>query len=191
MPDSADQQLSRQQRKLLQKKLVRELQKKEAEKSTSQEKLKSYAILAVAAAIILYIVYLIVTSPPPVTPTGPFTSEPVHWHADLAIYLCGERKLIPAPFGEEPLGLPLLHTHTDRRIHIEGQILKKEDIALGKFFDAIGVDFSETSIMDFKNDSQCNNGKPNKVSMTVNGQPNSEFRNFSPKDGDSIEIRYE
>ena len=57
--------------------------------------------------------------------------------------------------------------------------------------DTISVDFSETSIMDYKNDGQCNDGKQNKVSMTVNDTPNNEFRNFVPKDGDYIEIRYE
>ncbi len=98
---------------------------------------------------------------------------------------------MPAPKGEHHLGLPLLHTHEDQLIHIEGQIWKKEDIMFGAYMDAINVPFSEDHILDFANGNQCNDGKLNKVHMFVNSKESLEFRQYIIHDKDKIEIRYE
>lgn len=122
---------------------------------------------------------------------GPYTAGVVHWHASLQVFACGIFKEMPAPFGDAHLGSPLLHTHSDRLVHIEGKIWRKEDIMLGKYMDNIGVDFAQDRILDYVNGNECNDGKENKVRMEVNGKENFEFRNYIINDGDKIEIRYE
>jgi hypothetical protein len=109
----------------------------------------------------------------------------VHWHATPVIELCGEEKAIPVA----PIIDHLLHTHEDRLIHIEGAIPNAAAISLGKFFDNINVKFSETEIFDKTNGDVCaNTGQAGNVSMTVNGQASTAFREYSPRDGDVIKI---
>ncbi len=55
--------------------------------------------------------------------------------------------------------------------------MKKEDATLGAFFDAIGVTFTNESIMEVKNDDLCN-GKPGKLKMFVNDKPRRDFRDY-------------
>ena len=117
----------------------------------------------------------------------PFTKTPVHWHVLMDIEICGEKRELPrAPpgasraHGQAFLGIPLMHTHDDNIIHIEGQIRKREEIALGRFLDVINVRFSENEIMEKQNGDACPNGQAGSVKMFVNGRPNNEFRDYIP-----------
>lgn len=107
-----------------------------------------------------------------------------HWHAKIDIVLCGEHKNLPfSPPGQSHKGAPTLHSHDDNKMHIEteGQIMKRNQISLGKFMDAVGVTFSATEIMDKKNGDLClNSTTPGSVKMFVNELPNTEFRDYVP-----------
>ncbi len=123
----------------------------------------------------------------------PYTSSQVHWHASLQVFTCGNYREMPKPVGADDahLGQPLLHTHKDGLIHIEGRVYRKGDIALGKYMDNIGVKFDSDKILDYVNGDGCKDGKENTVNMKVNGKENSELRDYVIQDGDKIEVRYE
>lgn len=125
--------------------------------------------------------------------TTTYTDAPVHWHAAFEVELCGKKQDFSSYGGAgHHAGLPLLHTHGDGVIHIEGRIIEKQDIALGRFFDAIDVPFDRDRIMDKKNGDECSPGKPGQVKMFVNGEPNTEFRDFVGKyteKGEDTQIR--
>lgn len=115
-----------------------------------------------------------------------YTDREVHWHAYFDITLCGKKVDLPCNketpgivHGENFCGQPMFHHHFDNTVHIEGLIKKKEDIALGKFFDIIGVPFDKDKIMDKKNGDLCD-GKPGVLKMYVNDQPRTDFRDYVP-----------
>ena len=114
-----------------------------------------------------------------------YIDHEVHWHALVDISICGQHRDLPrANSGElvhdQPYrGIPLMHAHDDNVIHIEGLIQKKEDILLGRFFDAIDVSFDKDRIMDVKNGDLCD-GKPGVLKMFVNDQPRKDFRDYVP-----------
>ncbi len=63
---------------------------------------------------------------------------PVHWHADIEIWACGREVELRDPKGiSNKIGTSTLHEHNDKRIHLEGVVLKPEDASLGKFFRVI------------------------------------------------------
>ena len=111
--------------------------------------------------------------------TQPYTSGPVHWHAKIDVEICGVNypleKFGSAGMMEGPM---LTHTHGDGVIHVEGQVWKKEDIALGNFFDGFGLTFTNTSIIDKKNGDLCSDGKSGTLRMYVNNQQNTDFRDY-------------
>lgn len=68
---------------------------------------------------------------------------PVHYHADLEIWGCGREYDLINPTGwSNKIGTPTLHEHNDKRIHLEGVIVEKQDASLGKFFKVIGGQIS-------------------------------------------------
>ncbi len=121
------------------------------------------------------------------TPEATYTAAPVHWHAKIDIEVCGEKRDLPGPKDGSKGGPDELHHHHgDNTWHIEGRILRKEDIALGTFFDAMNIPFDRDRIMEKKNGDLCSPankvaaipGKPGSVKMFVNGKPNDQFRDF-------------
>ncbi|MDO8505375.1 MAG: hypothetical protein Q7S48_02265 [bacterium] len=139
-------------------------------------------LVALVGAAVYFWKYLKAT-----TPEALYTAAPVHWHAKFEVVLCGEKQdFTPYGAGAQHAGSSLLHSHGDEVIHIEGQIMKKEDIAIGKFFDSIDVPFDRDRIMSKKNGDECPSvtlgagGKPGQVKMFVNDEPNDEFRNYIP-----------
>lgn len=110
-----------------------------------------------------------------------YTDTPVHWHGTFEIELCGVKQDFSSyGSGGHHAGLPLFHTHGDGMIHIEGRVIKKEDIALGIFFDSINTPFGQDKIMDKKSGDMCPNtpDKPGSVKMFVNDVQNDQFRDF-------------
>lgn len=66
---------------------------------------------------------------------------PVHWHADMEIWACGNELELRDPFKflSNKIGTATLHEHNDRRIHLEGVVVDdSRDASLGKFFHVIG-----------------------------------------------------
>ena len=113
----------------------------------------------------------------------------VHWHPQITIYVKGETHEIPANIGigsqyaslptfDSRMEMASMHTHEpDGTIHFEfSGIVRREDTKLGTFFRIWGKDF-----MSFGSS----------VTMTVNGEENTELENYEMKDGDKIVLRYE
>lgn len=176
-----DEQMTRRQRRLL--------ERQERNKSvTPRRRLHAGHVvgLIVLIGVIGAIVYGIKKAPA-TTALPTYTATPVHWHANFEVELCGKKQDFSSyGSGTTRAGSPLFHTHGDGVIHIEGRIIAKKDIALGKFFDYINVPFDRDQIMDKKNGDECPArgsspgapGKPGTVKMLVNGQPNQEFRDY-------------
>ncbi len=110
----------------------------------------------------------------------------LHWHANLAINIKGGNQEIPADVGLAGVHQPI-HTHdANGTIHMEmNGLVKKEDLKINRFFEIWSKQFNSNCIFD-----KCN-GVDGKVKMFINGQESQEFENYSMRDGDSVEIRYE
>lgn len=115
----------------------------------------------------------------------------IHWHPTLEILVKGVKQAIPANLGigqqyvskstyDSSMNMTALHTHDDADqgiIHLEfGGLVKKEDTKLGNLFSLWGKDINTFS---------------EKVTMTVNGAPNTDLGNYEMKDGDKIILNYE
>ncbi len=103
------------------------------------------------------------------------TKGPVHWHADFEIWNCGKKLDLLNPQGlSNRVGTPVFHEHNDFRIHVEGVVVKTEDVALDNFFNVIGGGLTEESlgvptndgVVLLRNGDSCN-GKPGKVQVFV------------------------
>lgn len=130
--------------------------------------------------LVIFAAALLIFTPEPKFSKEIQLGKPTHIHALVNITICGQHKDLP-DHGEKEhyLGLPLLHTHDDNVMHIEGVVIKKEDISLGAFFDAIKVKFDKDKIMNVKNGDKCA-GKPAKLKMFVNGNQTEEFKGYIP-----------
>ena len=171
----------------------------EQNKKTKRKKIIKYSITTIILILIIYGFYTFVIAP--VKDFEPYTSGPVHWHANFEVYLCGEKQDFTTgyDFEDNRKGSLTFHSHNDEVIHIESHVAKKEDLALGNFFDAINIPFSENQIMDKKNGDLCN-GKAGKVHMYINEAENYEYKNFIirpceseniKQDCDNIKIKFE
>lgn len=100
----------------------------------------------------------------------------LHWHAELAIFVNGQKQEIPADVGLGVTHNPV-HTHDDSGlIHLEfSGAVRPDDIKLGQFFQAWNKNLEDFGTLD---------------KMTVNGQENSERQNYVLRDGDKIELHY-
>lgn len=123
----------------------------------------------------------------------------VHWHPELTIWINGESQPIPgdigigsqyaaSPFYNPAMGMTDIHTHEAGSVlHWElarGPVLKGT-AKLKAFFEIWGKTFSKEQIFDVKTSDGGT------LTLTVNGQPNTEFENYIVRDKDKIEIRYE
>src|SRR3989344_6693070 len=163
------------------RKAQEEAQVQKEEAVSAKEKHSQYFWLGLTliglVAIAIGIGYLMTHKP------ATYTDHQVHWHALVDISICGEHRDLPRAkagsqvHGQNYLGVPLMHTHDDNTIHMEGLIQKKEDISLGRFFDVISVPFDKDKLMDVKNGDLCD-GKPGVLNMFVNGQPRTDFRDY-------------
>lgn len=96
------------------------------------------------------------------------TKGPVHWHADFKIVVCGqETDPVNVKGLSNKKGTNVLHEHEDRRIHVEGVVVKKSDVALDKFFEAQGGKLSlnaftiptNEGLRTIRNNDQCDDGQ--------------------------------
>ena len=150
---------------------------------------QTYRILGVVGFIGLVVLgYKIATVDFSPKPEAHFPKSAIHWHMPVSLEICGKETPIVAKKQEHGL----IHGHNDGQMHIEGRVRNDEDASLGKYFDSIGVAFSNTQIDTWTNGKKCENSQTSgKVSMTVNGNKNTEFRNFIPKEGDKIVISFQ
>jgi len=177
----------------------RHVSKHSNEPQKKKYKIRSKHILVFAALFIAGFAITFLMRPPVQTAKSaedlyldepfPFGREFIHWHATPFVYICGEKREIPAPQGDSHMGFPDVHTHSDKLIHIESVVSSRRQIILKRFFDGIGIKFSSSEIWDKKNGDLCSNNTGT-VKMLVNGADNMEFGNYIPRDGDRIEIRF-
>jgi len=122
----------------------------------------------------------------------------IHWHPELAIYIKGQKQEIPANIGigkqyanskwyDPMMDMTDFHTHDNSgTLHwevMEGPVTK-DHVQLKAFFDVWGKTFNADQIFNSQN------GANGKVSMTVNGQPNSDYQNYVVKDGDLVAVAH-
>jgi hypothetical protein len=75
---------------------------------------------------------------------------PVHWHTDIEFWVCGQEIELRNPTGflSNKIGTSTYHEHDDKRIHLEGVVIKKEyDASLEKFMDVTDGDITQTSLV--------------------------------------------
>lgn len=117
-------------------------------------------------------------------PQIPLNQE-VHAHAYIDIFVCGQQKDLPradnkdSVHGKGFVGVQLLHTHDDNKLHLEGVVRNRQHVSLGAFFDAIKVPFESTKVFNTINGDMCNN-KPGMWKMYVNGKQTNKFREYIP-----------
>jgi len=107
----------------------------------------------------------------------------MHIHPNLEINIEGKPVEIPANIGITDTCMKPVHTHdTTGKIHIEypGQ----HNFQLRDFFANWQQPFSSTQILDHTVDAN------HVLTMTVDGQPSTEFENLIMKDGQKIVITY-
>ena len=146
-----------------------------------KEKVKKVLFLSIAGITLLATLFLAISTIylNAVSSSG----GPVHWHADIEIWNCGEELTLRDPEGlSNKIGTSTLHEHNDKRIHLEGVVVKPPDASLGKFFYVIGGHLSSqelrvptnTGIVAKKTGDTCPNGDSGEVQVfayrTVNGK---------------------
>ncbi|MBI4141165.1 hypothetical protein HY485_04990 [Candidatus Woesearchaeota archaeon] len=114
----------------------------------------------------------------------PFNQD-VHAHAYIDIFVCGKQIDLPRAnegtnaHNKKFVGIPLLHTHDDNVMHLEGVVRNIDEIKLGRFFDAMNVQFDSTKVFNTSNGDLCN-GKQGTWKMYVNGKETNKFRDYVP-----------
>lgn len=74
---------------------------------------------------------------------------PVHWHTDIEFWACGTELNLRDPTGalSNKIGSATYHEHNDKRIHLEGVVVKKsEDAGIKKFMDLTGGKISHDQL---------------------------------------------
>jgi len=182
--------LSRAARKKLKKQAkLKEQQEKEDRIDTKAKKKKiiGWSIASVIGiAVIGFIIFFFST----LESTGPYSGGQVHWHSRITVFVCGDRYTMPAPPSNVHLGKPLLHTHDDKLIHVEGTVYKPGEITLNAYMDAIGLVFEDNQLLKKTNGDLCD-GKPGKVKLFVNGEENQELAAYVIKDDEDYELKFE
>lgn len=105
--------------------------------------------------------------------------NPVHWHADYQITVCGEEQVLSG-------GPTAAHTHGQTTFHLEGVRESEEQAQLDWIVDQLGGQLEENSIMGRDG---CN-GEPANLTVTVNGDEVENHLEYIPRDGDFIRINY-
>lgn len=99
---------------------------------------------------------------------------PVHWHADIEMWNCGEEVELKKPKGlSNKIGTATLHSHDDKRIHLEGVVVNRNNASLGNYFRVIDGQISKDEVtipaisqnLTLKSGQTCPNGKPAEVQV--------------------------
>jgi hypothetical protein len=109
--------------------------------------------------------------------SGALAENGLHSHPTLEIFVRGEPVAIPPNIGLGAIHKPV-HTHEDVPIiHLEfsGRVVE-DDARLGVFFENWGKDMRSFG---------------SNLTMTVNGEVNTEYENYVMRDGDRIQLHYQ
>jgi len=122
----------------------------------------------------------------------------MHVHADLKVSMCGKEIIFPSERGD----LSKVHTHKERnKLHWHDlekidpktkEIVNTSKLTLHAFFEQMRERFTDTCLLERCNGDSCPGSKnPGKVSMMVNGVPNTKFEKYIWKDGDKMVVMFE
>lgn len=105
-------------------------------------------LLFLAIALVTLIPTIVMAASTVYINTISSSGGPVHWHADVEVFVCGRETGLKDPVGwwNNKIGTATLHEHNDKRIHLEGVVLKPQDASLGEFFDVIGGGLTQNSL---------------------------------------------
>lgn len=140
------------------------------------------AIIAVISATTLMIsgstVYLNVKSA---------SGGPVHWHADIEVWACGNELELRDPVGalSNKIGTPTLHEHNDKRVHLEGvPVTLPYDASLGKFMNVIGGEITKDAmVIPVNSNGDLFENNRGEEDGNGSGAPSPELVNPFVKDG--------
>jgi len=191
-----EEQLSKHERRQLKLQMKREAKDRMHHDFQKTESNKNLMIYGVIAVIVIAGIALFLSLPKPepvnlVIGGLTFPLGAIHWHATPLISVCGENIPIPVTVPGRHLGTPLLHTHEDKQIHIEGNVSSPSEITLGLFMANVGMKFSSTKLIDKSNGDVCSNGQVGQVKLLVNGVENNEFENYVIREGNTLEMKFE
>ena len=174
-----------------QKQLERNISEKSRKRKKLFKNLIKYSLVLIILAGIGYGLFTFIINSEP-SEENKFKEGLVHWHAKTSISVCGEIRSLENLGTEENLaGLPLLHTHGDNLIHIEGRPVTYDDVTLGRYFDSIDIPFSNEKLMEKTNGDKCPDGKEGELTVLLNKKPLENPVNYSVKDNDEFIIRFE
>ncbi len=148
------------------------------------EQHKFVAFLLVAIPVILATLYL--TGATIYENAISVTNGPVHWHADYQVNICGKEVDMKNPQGlSNKIGTAEFHEHDDNRIHVEGTVLRWDDVRLGTYFSVIGGSLENGKVVypgvnrtyEKHNGNLCN-GQPGWLEVYVNGQRIENYSDY-------------
>ncbi len=109
------------------------------------ERGKTLAFVVISVPILLATAYFVAATA--YLDYRSWSGGPVHWHADYEIWACGQEYVLAHSRGlDNKVGTPLVHTHDDERIHVEGVLLSPEQASLGNYFSEVGGQFNGTTL---------------------------------------------
>lgn len=136
-------------------------------------------------SLVAIFLFVAMTSPTAVVDKGQPLGQSIHWHPHITIILNGEEQVIPANIGLSPNYHNPTHTHDpDGVIHLEQQDPTTKSITLGNFFKVWNQQFTSECIFDSCVD------ETHALTMTVNGESNTEFGDYQMQGEDRIVIEY-
>lgn len=107
---------------------------------------ESKKLLFIAIVFVAMVPTLVMSGSTVYVNTISSSGGPVHWHTDIEIWNCGREVDLKDPKGlSNKIGTSTLHEHNDKRIHLEGVVMKPMDASLGNFFHVIGGSLSSDS----------------------------------------------
>lgn len=115
-----------------------------------------------------------------------------HWHAQIAVSVCGQAITLPPSPGD-------VHSHGDGLIHVHpgGASSSGDNANLGRFFDSLNLTFNDDSISTpdgklYKNGDRCSgSASDGRLSVLVNNQPIANARSYIIRDGDTIRATFQ
>lgn len=125
---------------------------------------------------------------------------PVHWHAAIQVYACGNELDLVDPTGlTNRIGTPLLHEHNDKQIHVEGVVLQRSDISLSHFFEVIGGHWNTRALfvptgsgpVHLENGDRCPDGSVAELQAFVYQVENGVARQYKLTDPTSYVLEPE
>lgn len=111
----------------------------------------------------------------------------VHIHATLNVSICGENKNLPKETGR----LNRVHTHKEQNLlHFHERLRVSPQTQELINPEPLTIKAAIREILKIELPDQCPDGKPGKLKLTVNGEPQGKIPDYVWKDGDKIELTF-